>query len=180
MNRAIAWFAENHVAANLVMLVIVAVGVATLPTIKQEVFPGIELDLVSVSVAYPGASPEEVERSVTVRIEEELEGIQGIKHLRSSSGEGIASVMAELFAGEDARRRVEDIRSAVDRFDTFPDGTEEPKVKQVEITHRLLAVAISGDADEWTLKHLGGATSSGSRWSPVATARASSWATWRT
>jgi multidrug efflux pump subunit AcrB len=155
MKRAIAWFAENHVAANLVMLVIVSVGIATLPTIKQEVFPEIELDLVGVSIAYPGASPEEVERSVTVRIEEELEGLQGIKHLRSSSGEGIARVTAELFAGEDARRRVEDIRSAVDRIDTFPDETEEPEVKQVEVSHRVLTVAISGEADEWTLKHLG-------------------------
>jgi multidrug efflux pump subunit AcrB len=155
VNRAIAWFAENHVASNLVMLVIIAVGLATLPLMKQEVFPQIELDLVSVSVAYPGASPEEVERSVTVRIEEELKGLQGIKRLRSSSGEGIASVAAELFAGEDARRRVEDIRSAVDRIDTFPDEVEEPQVKQVEVTHRVLTVAISGNADEWTLKHLG-------------------------
>jgi multidrug efflux pump subunit AcrB len=155
VKRAIAWFAENHVAANLVMLVIIAVGLATLPMMKQEVFPEIELDLVSVSIVYPGASPEEVERSVTVRIEEELKGLQGIKHLRSSSGEGLASVTAELFAGEDARRRVEDIRSAVDRIDTFPDETEEPQVKQLEVRHRVLTVAISGQADEWTLKRLG-------------------------
>jgi multidrug efflux pump subunit AcrB len=155
VKRAIAWFAENHVAANLVMLVIIAVGLATLPMMKQEVFPEIELDLVSVTIVYPGASPEEVERSVTVRIEEELKGLQGIKHLRSSSGEGLASVTAELFAGEDARRRVEDIRSAVDRIDTFPDETEEPQVKQLEVRHRVLTVAISGQADEWTLKRLG-------------------------
>ena len=120
MSRAIAWFAKNHVAANLVMLVVVAVGLATLPTIKQEVFPQIELDLVSVSIVYPGASPEEVERSVTVRVEEELKGLQGIKHLRSSSGEGLASVTAELFAGGS---RVDTlVYQAGPQVQAWPDG----------------------------------------------------------
>ncbi|HKK51593.1 MAG TPA: efflux RND transporter permease subunit, partial [Myxococcota bacterium] len=72
MNRAIAWFAENHVAANLLMVAILVGGLLTVPTIKQTVMPDFELQYVSVTVVYPGASPEEIEKSVTIRIEEEI------------------------------------------------------------------------------------------------------------
>ncbi len=154
MKRAIAWCAENHVAANLVMVIIVVAGLGTLPRLTQEMIPSIDMEMISVSVTYPGASPEEVESSITNRIEEELEGIQGVKRMRSTSSEGAASVTVELVAGEDVRRRLDDIRAAVDRIDTFPDDAEDPMVQQAEIPHLVLNLAVSGDVDEWTLKRL--------------------------
>ena len=106
MTRIIAWFAQNHVAANLLMALLVVGGLITLPTIKQEVFPEIQLPVLSISVDYPGASPKEVEAAICVRIEQAIEGLQGVKTMRSTAGEGHGSVTVELFAGEDVRRRM--------------------------------------------------------------------------
>ncbi len=75
MNRAIVWFASNHVAANLLMALVIAGGLLTLPQIKQEVFPEISLPVIRVSAEYPGASPAEVEQAVCVRIEQVLQGV---------------------------------------------------------------------------------------------------------
>ena len=76
MNRAIEWFARNHVAANLLMFGILVAGLLTFPTIKQTVFPDFEIHYVTATVVYPGASPEDIEKSVTLRIEEELQDVQ--------------------------------------------------------------------------------------------------------
>ena len=75
MNGAIEWFARNKVAANLLMFGILIAGLLTFPTIKQTVFPDFEIHYVSVTVVYPGASPEDIEKSVTLRIEEELQDV---------------------------------------------------------------------------------------------------------
>jgi multidrug efflux pump subunit AcrB len=109
---------------------------------------------VTVSTVYPGASPAEVEASITNRIEEQLEGIQGVKRIRSTSAEGASAVTVELLAGEDVRSRLDDIRAAVDAIDTLPGEAEEPTVKQVEISKRVLNLAVAGDVDEWTLKRI--------------------------
>ena len=96
MNRIIAWFVNNPVAANLFMLVLLAGGALALPSIHQEEFPSIDIGLVRVSVAYLGAAPEEVEQGVCIRIEEELEGTTGVKTLSSLAVEGACVVSAEL------------------------------------------------------------------------------------
>jgi len=155
MKRVIAWCAENHVAANLAMIVIIVGGLATLPTLTQELIPSIDLDVITVSLLYPGASPEEVETSITNRVEDELRGRPGVKRIRSSSAEGLSSVSVELMAGEDVRRRLDDIRAAIDRIDTFPQDAEEPAIQQLEIENRVLNVTISGQVDEWILKRIG-------------------------
>lgn len=155
MNRAIAWFASNHVAANLLMAVLVVGGLLSLPGIKQEIFPELDLDVVSVRVDYPGATPEEVEEAICVRIEEQLQGLQGVKRIRSTASEGYGSVSVELLAGEDVRRRLGEIRTRVDGIDTFPDNAEKPVVEQADFRFQVLDVAVSGTADERTLKRLG-------------------------
>ena len=155
MNGAIAWFARNHVASNLMMMVIVLGGLATMPTIVQELIPEIELEYVSISVVYPGASPSEVEASITTRIEEQLEGLTGVKQLTSTSAEGLSTVSVELERGEDVRRRLDDVRQAIDTLDTLPEESEEPVIKQVEIDRQVLLVAVSGKADEFALKRIG-------------------------
>ena len=99
MNAAIAWFARNHVAANLLMAAILIGGFMTAPTIKQTVMPDFEFDYVSVTVVYPGASPEEIEKSVTIRVEEALEGVEGIEEIRSTANEGATNLIIELASG---------------------------------------------------------------------------------
>jgi len=155
VRRTIAWFVENHVAANLLMALLVAGGLLTIPNIKQEVFPEIALPVVTVTVEYPGASPREVEEAICVRIEEELQGLPGIKRIRSNAAEGVGSVSAELLSGEDVRRRLDEIRSRVDGIDTFPDAARSPTILQADLRFQVLDVAVSGRVDERTLKRLG-------------------------
>lgn len=155
MNGAIAWFARNSVAANVMMALLIAGGLITLPQIKREVFPSIELDVISVSVEYPGAAPAEVERAICLRVEQALQGLQGIKSLRSSASEGHGSVAVELLAGEDPARRLNDIRGRVNSIDGFPEAARRPIVHQVDVRFQVLNVAIAGDIGERALKLLG-------------------------
>ncbi len=155
MNGAIGWFARNSVAANVLMALLIAGGLLTVPTIRQEVFPSIELDIITVSVSYPGASPKEVEEAICVRVEQALRGIQGAKRIRSSASEGHGRVIVELLAGEDVERRLNDIRGRVDGIDTFPESAKAPIVSQGEFRFQVLDIAVSGHVDELTLKRIG-------------------------
>jgi len=153
VNRAIAWFAENHVAANLLMALLVVGGLITIPMIGQEMVPDIDLDIITVRVVYPGASPDEVEEAIAIRIEESLEGLPGIKRVRSTASEGVASVVVEMRAGEDLSRRLADVRARVDAIEGFPDEAKSPIVSQAEIGRIVLSIAVFGAVDERSLKH---------------------------
>ena len=96
MRRVIGWFVSNPVAANLLMTILIAGGLISIFQIRQEEMPPIDLDMVSVSVPYLGAAPEEVVNGVNLRIEEALEGVQGIYRMTSTAGEGGGSVLLEL------------------------------------------------------------------------------------
>jgi multidrug efflux pump subunit AcrB len=152
VKRAIAWFAENHVAANLLMILLIAGGLASLPTIQQKSFPDIDIDVVSIGVAYLGAAPEEVEQGVCVRIEEEVAPIQGVERVTSTATEGACGVTAEIISGFDVDRVLADIKNAVDGIRTFPVETEEPIVSHFELSRNALQIAIWGDASERALK----------------------------
>jgi multidrug efflux pump subunit AcrB len=122
----IEWFARNHVAANLLLLMMVVGGIAALPKIQQKIFPDIDVDIVSVWVAYLGAAPEEVEEGVCIRIEEEIQGVDGIEKITSSASEGWCGVWAELISGHPVDRALSEIKNAVDSITTFPVDTEKP------------------------------------------------------
>jgi multidrug efflux pump subunit AcrB len=151
----IAWFARNGVAANLLVIVLVFAGIFTVGSIKKEVFPEFSADRITVSMLYRGASPEEVEEAVCVRIEEAVYGIDGIKRIRSTAAEGVGVVTVELLPGADARKALDDIKSRVDAIDTFPEQTEKAVIQEVVMKTQVINVAISGNADETTIKHLG-------------------------
>ena len=155
MNRAIAWFAENHVAANLLMIAILGGGLLTVPTIKQTVMPDFELAYVSITVVYPGASPEEIEKSVTIRIEEEIQDVEGIEEITSSANEGATNVMVELEDGTDVSKALDEIESRVDGIVTFPEEIEEPIVSELQFRMGVMDIAIHGPLDERSLKTLG-------------------------
>ncbi len=154
MNRAIDWFAHNPVAANLMMIFIMASGILTVFTVKQEIFPEFSLDRISIKVNYLGAAPEEVEEGVCIRIEEAIQGLDGIKRITSTASEGIGTVLVELELGSDARKVVDDIKSRVDAIDTFPEETERPIIQELTLRRQVVDVAISGHAEEATLKYL--------------------------
>ena len=148
---AIVWMAKNPVAANLLMVIILVAGLLGMHTIKQEVFPEFELDMVTVSVAYPGASPEEVEQGVVLAIEEAVRGLNGIKRVGGTSNENAGVVWAELLIDADRDQVVSDVKSAVDRIQSFPEETEQPSVNLFKQARRVLSVIVAGEADLATL-----------------------------
>jgi multidrug efflux pump subunit AcrB len=150
----VAWFARNPVAANLLMWIVLIGGALTAVSIPQKEMPDIQIDVVTVSVEYRGAAPEEVEQGVCVRVEEELDGVEGIEKIRSTSNEGLCLVTAELIQGADVTKAVADVKNRVDALDTLPDETEKPIVSQVTVRRSVADVAIFGDADERSLKEL--------------------------
>jgi len=150
----IDWFTGNHVAANLLMAFLIVAGLMTAFSIRQEVFPQVDLDMVSVSVPYLGASPEEVEEGVCLRVEEAIQGIDGIKRITSTAVEGAGTVMAEITTDADAREVLDEIKQAVDRIITFPTETEKPIINLLESTEQAIDVVIYGEASERTLKEL--------------------------
>lgn len=154
MSGIVAWFARNPVAANLLMGVVVIGGLLSAAAIPQKEMPDIQIDMVIVSVEYRGAAPEEVEEGVCVRIEEEIDGVEGIEKILSTSSEGSCVVSAELLQGADVTRAVADVKNKVDALDTLPDESEKPIVSQVTIRRSVADVAIFGDADERSLKQL--------------------------
>ena len=152
MRGMIDWFSRNTVAANLLMLLIIVSGVIAALNVKEEVFPEFELDMINITVPYLGAAPEEVEGAVSVRIEEAIQGLDGIKQITSTASEGSGSVVVELELGADARKVVDDIKGRVDAIDTFPAETEKPIVREMTARNQVVDIAISGQTDEFTLK----------------------------
>ncbi len=155
MTRVIGWFGENPVAANLLMFMLIFSGLATLPGVQQKPFPDIDIDVIQIAVPFLGAAPAEVEEGVCIRIEEEIQGIEGIEKITSSAAEGACGVSAELIQGYPKDRALTEIKNAVDGITTFPDETEKPVVSQIIARRNAIKIALSGDAPESTLKAVG-------------------------
>lgn len=151
----VPFMARNSVAGNVLMMLLIVGGLFALTSIKQEVFPEFELDLVTVSAAYPGASPEEVENAIVLAVEEAVRGVDGIKKLTSSANEGMGTVVAELEADADKRKVADEIESEVARITSFPEDVERPVVSQASNRREVLTLVVAGDLDEWSLRNLG-------------------------
>ena len=151
----IAWFATNHVAANLLMGLAVIAGLAALTQIPVKMYPDVEIPIISVNVPYLGAAPEEVESGVCTRVEERIEGITGVKELNSIASEGLCTTNVELFFDADSARVLDEVQNQIDSIDTFPEEAEKPIVKFLELTTIVAEVAVTGPTDERALKELG-------------------------
>jgi len=151
----IAWFARNHVAANLLLASIVIAGLYTmLRVLPVEVFPSFELETVNVTVAYRAATPEDMETGVVNKIEEAISDLPDIEKLTSRSSEGSATVTAEVRSGADPQRLLNDIKSRVDALSTLPVDAERPVVERPLIKREVLSVVVAGDLDEKELNEL--------------------------
>ena len=150
----IAWFAKNHVAANLLMLLILVGGALSLFTNVVEIFPETSVDLITVTVPYLGASPAEVEEGVCMRVEEAVAGIEGIKRLRSTAYEGAGAVMIEVEEFADIKEVLDDVKMQVDQIITFPKETEKPIIQEITLRNHVMNVVLYGDVSERTLKNL--------------------------
>ena len=154
MKAMIAWFATNRVAANLLMGFAVLAGLASLGQIPVKLYPDIDLPIITVTVPYLGAAPEEVESGVCTRIEERIEGINGIKEVRSTAMEGRCNVVVKLFHDADSAQALDDVDAQVNAIDTFPQETEKPIIQLVTPSSVVMEVAVTGPTDERALKEL--------------------------
>ncbi|MDP6929606.1 MAG: efflux RND transporter permease subunit [Planctomycetota bacterium] len=155
MIRIIEWFTRNTVAANLLMWLIVVWGAATIPFLQKEVFPEMAVNIVTVTTDYLGAAPEEVEEGICRRIEEEVEGISGIKRVTSIANENVGIVSIEALQGFDLDDVLDKIKNRVNALKTLPVDAEKPIYEKVVVTREMTHIAISGHTDDLTLKKLG-------------------------
>ncbi len=150
----IAWFAHNPVAANLLMLIIMAAGIGSAFNIQRAMFPAFDINIIWIDVAYPGAAPEEVEQGVVLKIEEAINDLEGIKRVESDSFESAAMIMIEPQDGADLSKLLDDVQNRVDAIQHFPAEAEKPIISQPELMFPSLILQLSGDIDERSMKSL--------------------------
>ncbi|MDX1498598.1 MAG: efflux RND transporter permease subunit [Woeseiaceae bacterium] len=148
----IAWFAANHVAANLLMAFIIVAGLISVFTIRKQTTPEIELNLIQVRVPYLGAAPQEVEEGVVIKVEEAIQDIQGIVEIRSQAYEGSGNVTIEVSRDTDINEVLTEVKTRVDAIATFPALTEKPVIYKIEPNTPVIFVAIHGSIDDFSRK----------------------------
>jgi len=154
MEKLGKWSIKNNVTVNLIMVFIIMAGIFTVMNMRREMFPQFSLDMIVVSVIYPGSSPEEVEEGICVKIEERIESIEGIDRIISTAREGNGEILAELETGADVAKILDEIKAEVDRIDTFPDEAEEPIVMEIIRQDPTISVAIFGEVSETRLRQV--------------------------
>ncbi len=150
----IAWMAKNSVAANILMIILLGGGFLAATKIKQEFLPNAELDLVRISIPYPGASPAEVEQAILLAVEESVRGIDGVKKVTSTANEGAGSVVVEVLPTYDVYRVTDDVRNAVDRIRTLPLDAENPNIQAIKIKRSVMDVIVAADVPADVLREL--------------------------
>ena len=152
MRQLLGYFVRYPIWSNAVIVVFVIGGLLAYSGIKKSFFPETPSRLVIISVAYPGAAPEEMEEGVVLKIEEALNGIVGVDQITSVSSENTASVNVEGKQGYDPDLLLQDVKNAVDRINSFPVDAEKPVVYLQRNLGRSITLVLTGDADMFTLK----------------------------
>ena len=154
MKGLISWFVRNPIAANLLMFSLVVGGLLGLIEVRKEEFPNIDVPTITVSVPYLGAAPSEVETGVCIRIEEAVQGIEGIEKIKTQAAENRCVVALELTNASYQDRALDDVKAQVNAISTFPANTERPVVALVSLRSVVMYIAVSGETDERSLKNL--------------------------
>ena len=150
----IAYMASNSVAANLLMWAIIAAGLVSLTGLDREAWPTTPFYHIEVSMAYPGATPEEIEESIVVKIEDQVSGLDDVKAVKSVAAPGMASVRVQMDFDTDMARALDDIESAVNRIQSFPAGAERPRFREMNNRMSMMRLIVYGDVSERALKEL--------------------------
>jgi multidrug efflux pump subunit AcrB len=151
----IGWFTKNPVAANLLMLFIIVAGAISASTISKDMFPRTDRNIVQVSAVYPGAAPVEVEKGVILPIESALQGLSGIKEMRSKASRDLANIELDIEPSQDINEIMARIEDRISSILNFPDDLEKPSVSKFEDISWVTGVAVSGPLDEFQRKELG-------------------------
>lgn len=148
----ISYMARHPTASNLLMIVMLAAGVLSLPDIQRETMPDRGSDEVQIVVVYPGATADDVEESICQRIEDALDGVRFMDELRSDARESVATVVAKMEEGEDIKVFLDEVRAEVEAIDDLPENAEEPVITQLGTKDPVLSVLVSGPMDSADLK----------------------------
>ncbi len=148
----LSWFARNSVAANIIMVIFLLGGYIKMRGIKQEVFPEFDLDIIVIAIPYPGASPSEVAQGVLLSTEEAVRGVDGVKEVRSTAGEGIGYLVVELMLGTDADQALNDVKASVDRITSFPENAERPQISIIKNRRQVVSLVVYGDVQDKALR----------------------------
>ena len=154
MSGVIRWFLGNRVAPNLLMVALLLAGALAMVSITVRQFPEIATGTVQVIVALPGGTPQEIARSIVEPIENGVEGLEGVRRVRSTASLGLATVTVDTERGADVAEVLDDVETEVERITVFPERAEDPRTIELEPDELAAQVAISGDADADALKTL--------------------------
>jgi multidrug efflux pump subunit AcrB len=152
MQKAIAFLVRYPIWSNVVLFSVLGFGLISFFQMRYSSFPEVQSGVIQIQVAYPGASPQEVEEGVVLKIEENLEGIEGIDRITSISRENFGSVDVEAEYRVDISRLLADVKNAVDRINSFPQGSEKPVIFERKFRSRTLSVVLYGETNLYNLK----------------------------
>nr|WP_024592258.1 efflux RND transporter permease subunit [Pseudoalteromonas sp. TB13] len=155
LHGIINWFANNSVAANLLLISVIVMGIMSLSTLRKEAFPSLEPDTVSVSVVYDSGDALQAEEGIALKIEEALETVQGIKRITSTSDASGSHVSIEKETDYSLDELLFDVKNQVDAINNFPVDAEQPVIDKARRQDHALTLQLFGDADRHTLQNLG-------------------------
>ncbi len=148
----IAFFARHPTAGNLLMLFLAVLGILALPSLQRETFPDFSAQELQITIAYPGASAEDVEEAICQRVEDAIDGINDVAEMRCEAREGVSISVVEMEEGGDITRFMDDVKTEVEAINTFPEQTELPVIKELGRTDKVVAIAITGPMSTSDLK----------------------------
>ena len=136
---------KNPLVVNLFLFLIIIIGFVSWNSMPEEMFPVVEKDTIKIITSYDGASPEEVEKQVTIPIEDTLDNLQDIDFFTSTSSEGISRVTLRLKPEADVDELLRSVRDLVDAIDGFPEEAEDPEISRVKTRFPVISVSIFGE-----------------------------------
>ena len=152
MKSLLISFARNRVFANLLMVTFLMAGILSAFVMVREDMPDMQLDTLSIDVAYPGADPEEVEEGISRKIEEVIDGLEGVDDYTSTSLEGSSSTVITVMNGFDPDLLLDRVRNEVDGISTFPEDAENPSITRPQIQKAVISLALVSNMSEARLK----------------------------
>lgn len=145
MKNLLAYFIKYPIAGWIIVIGFLLFGYFGFTTLTSSFFPLSESRIITINLAYPGASPQEMEEGIVLKIEENLKGIEGIDRVTSKSYENSAAVTIETYKGYDTDIILAEVKNAVDKVPSFPSGMEPPVIAKQEATRQTITFAVSGN-----------------------------------
>ncbi|MEH6495740.1 MAG: efflux RND transporter permease subunit [Pseudomonas marincola] len=150
--RMVSLFVKHKNAANLLMIMMIVIGGFSLARLNTQFFPDFGTDLVTVSIIWPGASPEDVDTNITTALLPEVRFLNGVKKVQSFSVEGSSTIVVEFEPGSDMQEALSNLEQAVAQITTFPDTIETPITKRIVLYDAISRISVSGPYSETALK----------------------------